>query len=110
MKNIDLTVSEGKDFESIEGFVKEALAVLEYYDVAHVPHIPYDGKDERVIAGVCDPQRRLILLNDEVCNMEMRRTIIHELIHARDFIVDGRSTEKSTGKRTAYLFEPIYGK
>jgi hypothetical protein len=109
-KGLELDLKKKRDFASLEGFLKEALAVLEYYDVAHVPFIPNLGKDKDAsVLGVCDMQRRLILLSNESCNMEKRKTIIHELIHARDFMVDGYSSERRTGRRTNYLFEQLYG-
>jgi len=106
MKKVDLR--QKRDFNGLAEFLRETINVLEQYDLAHVPYIGI-AEDGREIAGMCVPDKKLIIINKNLYPHELKKTLMHEITHAVDFINDGHTSERRTDKRTNYLYKQLYG-
>jgi hypothetical protein len=85
------------------------LRTLAEYQIHHVPFL-YDAKNNE-LGGYCLPVPRIILLNTNQYLSYKEKVLIHESLHAWDFITIGKSrTEKEIKKKTNELYLEIYGK
>lgn len=87
-------------------FIQASLRALSSYELRRAP-ILYLNNDEAY--GITDDDNKLILLSDRATNSTRLNTIIHELLHADDYLRLGKTSEVDVRKRTSDLFRRVYG-
>jgi len=95
--------------------LKDVIETLVTYDINHslFPHnymVDYFN-DVPIIRGLAIDDKKLILIDSEQGNEEMRETIIHELIHTKHYrLGDLRSQiEKIVQDETVLTYKMLYG-
>ena len=76
-----------------------------------IPHSVLVSTDKnKTVNGICDPNKKEIYITGGLWLPDKRETIIHELLHAREFIQFGTSSEKRVTSYTLQTIEVLYGK
>jgi hypothetical protein len=88
--------------------LRDVLEVLAEFGIEHVPLIEGSGEGESV--GLCDANKQIISVSMQQTRFDKYETLLHEMIHARDFIYGFRSTERYTERRTKATFREIFGR
>lgn len=98
--------------------LKDVIETLVTYDIEHCRFpinymYEYIG-EEKGFHGLAMDDKKLILINKELGNEEIRETIIHELLHTRhyrlaDLTRNPNLIEKIVEKETNLTYKKLYG-
>ena len=98
--------------------LKDVIETLAIYDIEHCrfPHnyLADAGMDIPNIAGLCINDKKLILIDKEQGDEELKETIIHELIHAKHYkkgdLKNNRNyIERHVQAETVMTYLKLYG-
>lgn len=65
--------------------------------------------DDGDLRGLCDGDNRKIYVRDGLYLPQRRETIVHELLHAREFLEYGSSNERRVRRLTKETMNEYYG-
>jgi len=85
--------------------LRDIIDVLCEFSLQHTEFIYYDEECD----GVCLGDKRHILISKDQMLDDKRKTVIHELIHAKDLLTQPDSNERSTVSRTNKVYKELYG-
>ncbi|MHA1302355.1 MAG: hypothetical protein ACTSPI_01450 [Candidatus Heimdallarchaeaceae archaeon] len=97
--------------------LKDVIETLLVYNIEHTkfPHNYFAEIDEntKVLGGLAMDDKKLILIDQDTGNEEMREIIIHELIHTKHFrkgdLRGMKSIEDHVDAETALTYLKLYG-
>jgi len=94
--------------------LKDVIEVLTQYEVRRT-QLNHNPQNNMRTYGLCCPDTRIILLEQQQDHMELRDSIIHEFLHASAYIkgtvgTNCREHEKMVRKESKYLMEKLYGR
>lgn len=89
-------------------FARALIDVFSQYE--RIDAVIYDTQ-RRIIYGLADNEIGIIYLNQEYPEFyNKRRTLIHEVLHAYNYIHDKKESESKVKRETKMLEEMLYGK
>jgi len=90
--------------------LRDVIDALMRYDIKHCP-FPQNDISKKLGShnGIIDDEKKIVYLNEEQTQESMRKTIIHEFSHAKNYRAGKKDTEKQIEKETEIIYKKLYG-
>lgn len=98
--------SNKKDLELLT--LRNVVDALMRYDVKHCP-FPQNNVRKNNDMALIDDEKKIIYLDEEETQRNMRIGIIHEFLHAKYYALGIKDIEKKIEKEADLVYERLYG-